>query len=116
VVARDKTRKRNDAWAFSGYLGDLMAVPRSFVFGLLSGVLVPVAGLAGIIAGIYLLTGRVPFITHVEEEIGGRRLIVQLVGPEEARDLLRKSGEAAMSFGDEIRTELEGGGQGQTIP
>ncbi len=108
-MARDKTRKRNDASAFSGYLGDLMAVPRSFVFGLLSGVLVPVAGLAGIIGGIYLLTGRVPFITQVDEEIGERRLIVQLVEPEEARGLLRRGGEAVMSFGDEIRTELEGG-------
>jgi hypothetical protein len=109
VVARDKARKRNDASAFSGYLGGLMAVPRSFVFGLLSGVLVPVAGLGGIVAGIYLLTGRVPFITRVDEEAGERRLIVQLVEPEEARGLLRKGGEAAMSFGDEIRTELERG-------
>jgi hypothetical protein len=109
-MARSKARKRDNAASFSGYLGDLVAVPRSFVFGLLSGVLVPAAGLAGIIAGIYLLTGKVPFVTQVDEEDGERRLVVQLVETEEARGLLQKGGEAAMSFGNEIRTELEGEG------
>ena len=101
---------RDTVSGYSGYLCDLMAVPRSFVFGLLSGAVVPAASLAGIIAGIYLLTGKVPFITQVDEESGERRLIVQLVDPEDARGLLQKGGETARSFGDEIRTELEGGG------
>lgn len=101
---------RDTASGYSGYLWDLMAVPRSFAFGLLSGALVPAASLGGIIAGIYLLTGRLPFITQVDEEIGERRLIVELVDPDRARGLLQKGGETARSFGDEIRTELESGG------
>ena len=107
-MARGKARKRDVVSDTFGFLDDLVAVPRSFVFGLLSGLIVPAASLAGIVAGIYLLTGKVPFVTQVDEETGERRLIVQLVESQEARDLLQKGGEAARSFGDEIGAELEG--------
>jgi hypothetical protein len=91
----------------SSYVDDLMSVPRNFVFGLLAGALVPVAALAGIVAGVYAFTRKVPFVTDVEEYDGERRLTVRLVEPEEARYLWQKGKEAAQSFGDEIRSELE---------
>lgn len=91
----------------SSYVDDLMSVPRNCVFGLLAGVLVPVAAMAGIVAGVYAFTRKVPFVTDVEEYDGERRLTVRLVQPQEARALFQKGKEAAQAFGDEIRSELE---------
>lgn len=93
------------------YMDELMSVPRSFAFGWLAGMLLPVAAIGGIVAGIYLLTKKVPFIADIEEDDGERRLIVKLVDPEEARGLLQRGSEAAQAFGDEIRSEFEGEGQ-----
>ena len=90
------------------YWDDLMAVPRSFVLGLLAGLLVPVAGVAGIVAGIYLFTRRVPIVTQIDEEDGERRLVVKLVEVDQARGLLQKGRDAAKAFGDDIRSEFEG--------
>jgi hypothetical protein len=89
-------------------LDDLMAVPRSFVLGWLAGLLVPMAGLAGIVAGIYLFTRKVPIVAQIDEEAGERRLIVRLVAADEARGLLQKGSDAAKAFGDEVRSEFEG--------
>lgn len=91
----------------SSYVDDLMSVPRNFVFGMAAGVLVPVAALAGIVAGVYAFTRKVPFVTDIEEYDGERRLTVRLVEPQEARALFQKGKEAAQAFGDEIRGEFE---------
>lgn len=92
----------------SSYVDELMSIPRNFVVGLVAGLLVPVAAIAGIVAGIYAFTQKVPFITDAEEYDGERRLILRLVEPEEARGLFQRGREAARAFGDEIRSELEG--------
>lgn len=92
---------------FSGYMDELMAVPLNLLFGWIVGLLVPVTTLAGIVAGIYFFTRQIPFITQIEEEGGERRLVVELVEPEEARGLFQRGREAARAFGEEIRTELE---------
>ena len=87
---------------------ELVATPRNFAFGLLAGFVVPVAAIAGVVAGIFLLTKKVPFITEVGEEDEERLLIVKLVEPEKARSLFETGKEAIQTFGDEIRVELEG--------
>jgi hypothetical protein len=84
-----------------------MAIPRTLLLGWLAGVLVPVTALGGIVASVYFLTQKVPFVSAIEEGDDGRRIIVKLVEPGEARGLLRRGGEAARAFGDEIRSELE---------
>ncbi len=91
----------------SSYVDELMSIPRNFMFGLFAGVLVPVAAVAGIVAGIYAFTQKVPFVTDIEEHDGERRLILRLVEPEEARGLFQRGRQAAQAFGDEIRSELE---------
>jgi len=100
-------KKKSFAMGFDSLLDDLMAVPRSFMFGWLAGIVVPLASLAGVISGIYLLTKKIPFVTEVLEQEGDRRLVVKLVEPEEARTLLQRSREAAREFRDEIRAEVE---------
>ncbi|HEM61354.1 MAG TPA: hypothetical protein ENO24_03600 [Chloroflexi bacterium] len=93
---------------FDSFLDELTAVPRSFAFGWLVGIIVPLASLAGIVSGVYLLTRKVPFVTEIDEQDGGRRLVVQLVEPEQAKELLQRGRDAAREFRDEIRAEVEG--------
>ncbi len=107
-MARGSAKDKESTPALARYVEELTTVPRHFVVGWLVGLLAPVAALAGIVGGIYFLTRRLPFVSGIEEQEHGRRLVIELVEPDEARDLLRKGGEAARAFGDDIRNELEG--------
>lgn len=107
-MARKTAWRKMSPLDFSSLMDEVMAVPRNFVFGLLTGLLVPVATIAGLVAGVYLFTKKVPFITEIREEEGGRHLVVRLVEPEEARRLFQRGREAIQAFGDEIRVELGG--------
>jgi hypothetical protein len=107
-MARGSARDKESTPALARYVEELATVPRHFLVGWLVGVLAPVAALAGIVGGIYFFTRKLPFVSGIEEQEHGRRLVIELVEPDEARVLLRKGGEAARAFGDEIRNELEG--------
>jgi len=107
-MARKNSRTKISPLDFSSVADELVAVPRNFVFGLLTGLLAPVAAIAGIVVGIYLFTKKVPFITEIGDEDEERHLIIRLVQPEEARSLFQRGKEAVQTFGDEIRVELEG--------
>jgi hypothetical protein len=107
-MAGFSTGKKRSAPALAQFVDDLTAMPRHLLLGWFAGALVPVAALVGIMGGIYFLTRKLPFVSGVEEKDNRRRLVIELVEPEEARDLLRRSGEAARAFGDEVRGELEG--------
>jgi hypothetical protein len=105
--------RKTTRWKISGpnlpsVMDEFMAVPRNFIFGLMVGLLVPVAAIAGVVAGIYLFTRKVPFIAEIVEEDEERHLILKLVEPEEARSLFQRGREAVEAFGDEVRVELEG--------
>jgi hypothetical protein len=99
--------KKRPGTALAQFVEDLTAIPRHLLVGWLAGALVPVAALVGIMGGIYFLTRKLPFVSGVEEKGDRRRLVIELVEPDEARDVLRRSGEAVRSFGDEVRSELE---------
>ena len=107
-MARDKLRLRTSPPDVLGFADDLLAVPRHFLAGLIVGVLGPLVSLVGIVGAIYLFTRRIPLFTQIDEETGDRRLILELVEPDEARALAERSKEAAKAFGDEIRSEFEG--------
>ena len=107
-MARGRLRMRRSPPDLFGYADDLLAVPRHFLAGWIVGILAPLASLAGIVGAIYLFTRRIPLITQIDEETGDRRLILELVEPDEARDLAQRGKEAAKAFGDEIRNEFEG--------
>jgi hypothetical protein len=100
--------KKRSAPALAQFVEDLTGIPRYLLLGWFAGALVPVAALMGIMGGVYFLTRKLPFVSGVEEEGDRRRLVIELVEPDEARDLLRRSGEAVRAFGDEVRSELEG--------
>jgi len=107
-MARGGRRSKGSLTGLARSLDDLMAVPRSFALGLLAGLLVPVATLAGIVAGVYVFTRKVPIVAQIDDQDGERQLIVKLVEADEARGLLQRSKDAAQAFGDEIRSEFEG--------
>lgn len=89
-------------------IDELADMPRNFLLGLLTGLLVPVAAVAGIVTGIYVFTNKIPFVTEIHEgDDDERHLTVKLVEPEEARRLFQRGREAVQAFGDEIRIELE---------
>jgi hypothetical protein len=106
-MAKGDERKKEATPALVRFVDELTAVPRHFLLGWLVGILAPVAALAGIVAGVYFFTRKVPFVSGIEEQEDGRHLIIKLLEPDEARGLLSRGGEAARAFGDEIRSELE---------
>ncbi len=67
-------------WGMLGLAYNLLA-------GFIVGLLAPVAGLAGMVGGVYLLTGKFPFLGHIFEDESGRHLSLKLVSPEEAQEL-----------------------------
>ena len=71
-----------------GVLGSLLALPFDFISGYLVGLLAPVAALAAIVGGIYLLTRKVPFLSHTwpdRDAEGEQHLALKLMPPEQAQ-------------------------------
>jgi hypothetical protein len=70
------------------FIFDTIAIAYNFLAGFFLGVVAPVAAIAAVVAGIRFLTGLVPFLGDIaEDEEGGRHLSLQLVSPEEAKEL-----------------------------
>jgi len=106
-MAKGTVRTRSSPVRLFDFVDELTAVPRNFFLGWLAGMLVPVISLAATVAGVYLYTRKVPFVTAVDEEDGERRLTVGLVEPDKAQAHLRQGREALLAFGDEVRREME---------
>ncbi len=69
-----------------GALGSLLALPFDLIAGYLVGLLAPVAALAAIVGGIYLLTRKVPFLSHTSpDDEGGQHLSLKLMPPDQAQ-------------------------------
>jgi hypothetical protein len=79
--------RNNDAFPVFSIVYNVLAIPYNFLIGFVVGLAAPVAAIAGIVAGIRLLTGKVPFLSHGQDETGERILTLRLVPAEEAGDL-----------------------------
>ena len=51
-------------------LHDIFAIPHNLLIGFAVGVVAPVAAIAAMVAGVRLLTGKVPFLTPEEDDEG----------------------------------------------
>jgi hypothetical protein len=81
---------------------NIVAVPYLFFIGFVVGVLAPVGAIAAMVFGVRFLTGRMPFLSLVEEEgQEERRLSLELVPAEEV-------GERFAEQKAKIETELGG--------
>ncbi len=82
-------RKRKDkSGPLSGVIVQLLAIPFSFLTGFVTALVLPVAAIGAVVAGIRLVTGMVPFLGEVSvDEEGSRALSLRLVPPDQVGDL-----------------------------
>jgi hypothetical protein len=80
-------RSKKEEGSFFSLLGELLSVPINFLGGLIVGLALPVAAVAGVVGGVYLFTKKVPFFSQVtaDEATGERSLELELMSPEEAQ-------------------------------
>ena len=88
-------KRKTGAFPALGMVSWVLAVPYNFLFGYVTGVVAPLAAIAAMVAGIRLFTGKVPFLTPVQEEDegGDRQLSIGLVSPDEAAELFAEQKE-----------------------
>jgi hypothetical protein len=80
------TRSKDGFPVFS-VLYNLIAIPYNFLIGFVVGVAAPIAAIAGIVAGIRLLTNKVPFLNQIGDADGDTMLTLKLVPVDQALDL-----------------------------
>jgi hypothetical protein len=89
-----------------GVLADILAIPGNLFSGFVTGVVAPIAAIAGMVALMRLLTGKVPYLGHIyEEEEGDRHLSFKLVAPEQVKDLFQEQKE--QYGGDIVKLQAE---------
>lgn len=77
-----------------------LAIPCNFVAGFVTGLVAPVAAIAAMVAGVQLLTGKVPFLNPIQEdEEGGRHLSLALIPQDQVGDLFAQHKE---QIGDDL--------------
>jgi Spy/CpxP family protein refolding chaperone len=105
-------RSNDSEFPVFGLAYSIIAIPYNFVIGFLVGVAAPVAAIAAIVAGVRLLTGRVPFLSlNRDTEDGQRRLELELVAADQVEELFQAQKEQiSTELGDlqaEIRSIIE---------
>ena len=87
---------------------EILSIPYNLLAGFVVGALVPVAAIAAIVAGVRLITGKMPSLNLVEDESEDeRRLAVALLPPERAEEVFS---EQRKQIGDEfarLRSEIQ---------
>lgn len=85
---------------------DILAIPYNLLSGFVVGAMMPVAAIAAIVAGIRLLTGKMPFLSQQggEEE---HYLTLSLVPPEEAQERFAEQKEQIGGEINRLRSEIQ---------
>jgi hypothetical protein len=102
----------NDRFPLLSIIYNVFAIPYNFFMGFVVGFLAPVAAIAAVVAGVRLLTGKVPFPSLGQDEgEEERHLALELVDPDRVGDLFaveRKKVEHELSgLQAEIRAIIE---------
>jgi len=75
-------------------IADVLSIPYNLLAGFVVGAVVPVMAIAGMVAGIRLLTGQVPFPTLAGDAGEGKRnLSLSLVPPDAAEEMFAEQKE-----------------------
>jgi hypothetical protein len=89
-----------------GIVFDMLAVPCNLLAGFITGVVAPLAAIAGMVALIRVLTGKVPYLGHVyTDDAGERHLSFKLVAPEAVKGLFEEQKEEI--GGDLLKMQTE---------
>jgi hypothetical protein len=102
----------NDRYPAFSIIYNIFAIPYNFFMGFVVGLLAPVAAIAAVVAGVRLLTGKVPFVSLAQDEgEEERHLALELVAPDRVGDLFaverKKVEDELAGLQDEIRTIIE---------
>ncbi len=102
-------RRKTGAFPALGMVSWMLAVPYNFLLGYVTGVVAPLAAIAAIVAGIRLFTGKLPFLTPIQEEGegGDRQLSIRLVPPDEAAELFAEQKEQIGREFSSMKTEIQ---------
>ena len=74
-----------------GIVFDMLAIPWNLLSGFFTGVAAPLAAIAGMVALVRVLTGKVPYLGHVyTDDEGERHLSFKLMAPEAVKGLLEE--------------------------
>lgn len=68
-------------------VADVLAIPYNLLAGLILGLIAPIAAIVAMIAGVRLLTGKMPFVSLVRDPGQERSLALTLVPPEKAGEM-----------------------------
>jgi len=88
-------------------LYNLFAIPWNLLIGFIVGVTAPVVAIAAMVAGIRLITGKVPFPTPIQGEGDERRLSLELVPPEQASELFSEQKEKIGADFGKLQAEIK---------
>jgi hypothetical protein len=97
---------RDQAADLLSLLYNVIAIPYNLLAGFVVGAVVPVAAIAGIVGGIRLLTGRMPYLAATDVE-GERQVRINLMTPEGARDAFAHDREEIGGQIERMRSEIQ---------
>lgn len=98
--------ERKESYSGLHLVVDIFSIPYNLLSGFVVGAMVPVAAIAAIVAGLRLLTGKMPFLSPQggEEE---RYLTLSLVPPEEAQERFAEQKEQIGGEFSRLRDEIQ---------
>jgi len=105
-------KRKERGGPMGGVFGQLLAIPFGFLAGFATGLVLPLAAIGAVVAGIRLVTGMVPFLGEVSvDEEGGRALSLRLVPLEQVGGLYaghkEQIGGDLVKMKDEIQAIIE---------
>ena len=99
-------RQEQESYSGLNLVFDILSIPYNLLSGFVVGAAVPVAAIAAIVAGIRLVTGKMPFLSPQEGE-KERYLTLTLVPPEEAQERFAEQKEQIGGEINRLRTEIQ---------
>ncbi|NLF10392.1 MAG: hypothetical protein GX597_01240, partial [Anaerolineaceae bacterium] len=94
-----------------GSVADVLAIPYNLMAGLILGFIAPIAAIAAMVAGVRLITGKMPFISMQKAPGQDRSLALNLIPPEDVKDRFEEQkeeiGEELSHMKQEIQAIIE---------
>ena len=69
-----------------GTIAGVLAIPYNLIAGLILGFIAPIAAIAAMVAGVRLITGKMPFISMQKAPGQDRSLALNLIPPEQVKE------------------------------
>lgn len=104
-------RSEESGMGVLGSVVDVLAIPYNLMAGLILGFIAPIAAIAAMVAGVRLITGKMPFISMQKAPGQDRSLALNLIPPEDVKDRFEEQkeeiGEELSHMKQEIQAIIE---------